>query len=151
MRIERIVAATDFSANADRALDHAAEYAKHFDAELIIVHAYQVDIPMASPLVGGPTILPEGFFEKLGADVKQHVEKVARKYSDQGIQVKGIAVDQAAATAIVKEAEKQNADLIIMGTRGLTGLKHVALGSVADRVVRTAPCPVLTVGAHDRD
>lgn len=151
MKIERIVAATDFSANAESALDYAAEYAKHFDAELILVHAYQVDIPMASPLVGGPTILPDGFFAKLGAEVKQHVEKVAQKYSDQGIRARGIAVDQSAASAIIQEAETQKADLIIMGTRGLTGLKHVALGSVADRVVRMAPCPVLTVGDHDRD
>ena len=151
MKIERIVAATDFSGHADSALDHAAEYAKHFEAELILVHAYQVDIPMASPLVGGPTILPDGFFTKLGAEVKQHVEKVAQKYCDQGIRARGVAVDQAAATAIVNEAKTQGADLIIMGTRGLTGLKHVALGSVADRVVRTAPCPVLTVGGGDHD
>ncbi len=149
MKIERIVAATDFSAAAEKALDHAAEYAKHFEAELTIIHAYQVDIPMASPLVGGPTILPEGFFEKLGADVRHHVEKIAQQYSDQGIRTRGVAVDQAAASAIVNEAKAQGADLIIMGTRGLTGLKHVALGSVADRVVRTAPCPVLTVGDHD--
>lgn len=149
MKIERVVAATDFSETAEKALDYAAEYAKHFDAELILVHAYQVDIPIASPLVGGPTILPDGFFKQLATDVKQHVEKVAQKFSDQGIRTTGIAIDQAAATAIVDEAKKRNADLIIMGTRGLTGLKHVALGSVADRVVRTAPCPVLTVGDHD--
>jgi nucleotide-binding universal stress UspA family protein len=147
MKIDKIVAATDFSANSDHALDHAAEYAKHFEAELIIVHAYQVDIPMASPLVGGPTILPEGFFEKLAADVRDHVNKIAQKYIDQGIRTRVVAVDQSAATAIVQEADAQKADLIVMGTRGLTGLKHVALGSVADRVVRTAHCPVLTVGA----
>ncbi|MFK7898738.1 MAG: universal stress protein [Myxococcota bacterium] len=151
MKIERVLAATDFSATAEKALDHAAEYAKHFDAEMTIVHAYQVDIPMASPLVGGPTMLPEGFFEKLGADVRSHVDKIAKKYADQGVRTRGVAVDQAAASAIVHEAETQNADLIVMGTRGLTGLKHVALGSVADRVVRTASCPVLTVGDRSED
>ena len=149
MNIERVVAATDFSDTAAKALQHAAEYAKHFDAELILVHAYQVDIPMASPLVGGPTILPEGFFEKLGKDVKRHVEKIAEEFRHQGLRVESVAVDQPAATAIVEQARAKKADLIIMGTRGLTGLKHVALGSVADRVVRTAPCPVLTVGDSD--
>jgi len=50
-----------------------------------------------------------------------------------------------ACEAIVKHAEDIGADMIVMGTRGLTGLKHVLLGSVAERTIRTAPCPVLTV------
>lgn len=58
-----------------------------------------------------------------------------------------ITLCEPATTAIVEEAQRIGADLIVMGTRGHTGLKHVVLGSVAERVVRTAPCPVLTVKA----
>ena len=58
-----------------------------------------------------------------------------------------MTVCEPAAPAIVAQAESLPADLVVMGTRGHTGLKHVVLGSVAERVVRTAPCPVLTVKA----
>ena len=54
-----------------------------------------------------------------------------------------------AATAIVDEVERQNADLIVIGTHGLSGLKHLLLGSIAERVVQKAPCPVLTVKTPD--
>ena len=63
---------------------------------------------------------------------------------DQAPETRGTLADQ---LAIAAQAESLPADLIVMGTRGLTGLKHVVLGSVAERVVRTAPCPVLTVKA----
>jgi nucleotide-binding universal stress UspA family protein len=61
----------------------------------------------------------------------------------------GLAIEESAAMAILDVAKERSVDLIVMGTRGLTGLKHFALGSVADRVVRSAPCPVLTIGHHD--
>jgi len=90
--------------------------------------------------------LPDGFFEQLGSHAREQVEATAREIEARGVKASGVAVEQSAAVAIVEEAQTRPADLIVMGTRGLTGLKHVALGSVADRVARTAPCPVLTVG-----
>ena len=97
----------------------------------------------------GGYILPEGFYEQLAKQANAQVEKAAKALEKEGVAAVGVAVDQQAATAIVEEARARKADLIVMGTRGLTGIKHLALGSVADRVVRTAPCPVLTVGGED--
>ncbi|MEZ4280970.1 MAG: universal stress protein [Myxococcota bacterium] len=148
MKIENILVATDFSPSAARAVATATDYAKHFQAQLIILHAYRVDIPVASPLTGGGYVLPDGFFEQLAKEARLRVEKVANEAKAAGVSAIGLATDGHPATAIVEEAKARKADLIVMGTRGLTGLKHLALGSVADRVVRTAPCPVLTV-AHD--
>jgi len=145
MKIETILVATDFSEAARKAIDTAVEFAKKFEAKLIILHAYKIEIPMASPMMAGAYALPPGFFEDIGNHARAEVEKVAKETEAQGISVTGIAVEKSAAQAIVDEAESRPADLIVMGTRGLTGLKHVALGSVADRVVRMAPCPVLTV------
>ena len=149
MKISNILVATDFSESAVRAVATAADYARHFQAQLTILHAYRVDIPIASPLTGGGYVLPDGFFEQLAKEARLRVEKVASEIAAKGVSAVGVAVDRHPASAIVEEAKARKADLIVMGTRGLTGIKHLALGSVADRVVRTAPCPVLTVGHDD--
>ncbi|MEM9175506.1 MAG: universal stress protein [Myxococcota bacterium] len=148
MRYQTILVATDFSETARAAVDHAIGLARHFDAELVLVHAYDVEIPIASPAMAGGYVLPDGFFEEIGRQAALQVEHAAKAAAEHGVDAIGVAVDQPAALAITREAEERGADLIVMGTRGLTGLKHVALGSVADRVVRTAPCPVLTVPAR---
>ena len=145
MPYQTIVAATDFSEAANGAVDHAADLARHFDAALVLVHAYNVEIPIASPAMAGGYVLPDNFFEQIGEQATLQVEEVAKALSEKGVKATGVAIDQPAALAIKGEADRRGADLIVMGTRGLTGLKHVALGSVADRVVRTASCPVLTV------
>ena len=149
MKISNILVATDFSESAVRAVATAADYARHFQAQLTILHAYRVDIPIASPLTGGGYVLPDGFFEQLAKEARLRVEKVASEIAAKGVSAVGVAVNRHPASAIVEEAKARKADLIVMGTRGLTGIKHLALGSVADRVVRTAPCPVLTVGHDD--
>jgi nucleotide-binding universal stress UspA family protein len=149
MKISNILVATDFSPSAAKAVATAADYARHFEAQLTILHAYRVDIPVASPLTGGGYVLPDGFFEQLAKEARLRVEKLASEVAAGGVTAVGVAIDRHPATAIVEEAKARKADLIVMGTRGLTGIKHLALGSVADRVVRTAPCPVLTVGHDD--
>lgn len=145
MRYQTILVATDFSQTANAAVEHATELARHFDAKLVLVHAFNVEIPIASPAMAGSYVLPDGFFEEIGRQASAQVEEAAKAVGERGVDATGVAIDQPAALAITAEAERRSADLIVMGTRGLTGLKHVALGSVADRVVRTAPCPVLTV------
>jgi len=146
MEIKTILVATDFSETAAKAVETAVAFAKKFEAQLILLHAYRVEIPMASPMTAGGYVLPDGFFEQLGSHARAQVEATAKEIEASGVKAIGIAVEQSAAIAIVEEAKERSADLIVIGTRGLTGLKHVALGSVADRVARTATCPVLTVG-----
>jgi len=148
MKIETILVATDFSDTAKKAMDTAIDMARHFEAQLVILHAYNVEIPIASPMMTGGYILPDGFFEEIGKQARLQVEAAAKEVTDKGVAAVGVAIDEPAALAIVDEAKRRNVDMIVMGTRGLTGLKHMALGSIADKVVRTAPCPVLTVG-HD--
>ncbi|MCR9094871.1 MAG: universal stress protein [bacterium] len=148
MGYQTIVVATDFSEGAEAAVEHAAELAKHFDAKLVLVHAYNIEIPIASPAMAGGYVLPEGFFKSISEQASIQTENAAKAIADEGIDAIGVAIDRPAFQAITEEAERRGADLIVMGTRGLTGLKHMAMGSVADRVVRSAPCPVLTVPAH---
>ena len=72
-----------------------------------------------------------------------------KSVTNRGIAASGHVVADPAAPAIAHAAEELHADLIVMGTRGLSGLKHVVLGSVAERTVRLAPCPVMTVKADE--
>jgi universal stress protein A len=144
MIVNTILVPTDFSADAENALSTATELAKLFGAKIVVLHAYHVDIPVVSSMSGGYA-LPQGFYEDLQCQAAAQVEKLAKEAATEGIEATGIALQESAAVAIAAQAESLPADLIVMGTRGLTGLKHVVLGSVAERVVRTAPCPVLTV------
>lgn len=147
MQVDTILVPTDFSADADKALSTAAEIAKLVEARVVILHAYHVDIPLVTPLDGTYT-LPQGFYDELRSQATSQVENAAKELVAQGIEAIGIALSEPASVSIVAKAENLPADLIVMGTRGLTGLKHVVLGSVAERVVRMAPCPVLIVKAR---
>ena len=148
MKLNTILVATDFSEHAEKAMETAIDLADHFEAELIVLHAYNVEIPIASPMMSGGYVLPTGFFEQIATQARLEVEAVAKKVNDRGVKAIGVALDEPAGMAIIDEATRRNVDMIVMGTRGLTGLKHIALGSTADKVVRTAPCPVLTVGGN---
>lgn len=144
MNVKTILVPTDFSPDADQALSTAIELAELFGAKIVVLHAYHLDIPVVSPMAAG-YMLPEGFYEDLRDCAKAQVNKVTEKVTAKGIEATGIALSEPASMAVVEQAKSLPADLIVMGTRGLSGLKHVLLGSVAERVVRTAPCPVLTV------
>jgi universal stress protein A len=147
MKIQKILVPTDFSADAEYAASAAKDLALELGAEVILLHAYRVDIPMATPALGGGYALPTGFYEELRVQATEHVEKIASALAKEGVTASGIAVEERPVVAILDEAKQRGVDLILMGTRGLTGIKHLAFGSVAERVVREAPCPVLTVKA----
>ena len=147
MKVEVILVPTDFSKDADQALATAMELARAFGSRIVLLHAYSLDLPLASPAVGGGVILPEGFYVEYRNQASLEVGRRAKQASAPDVEVEGIAIERPAWSAILYQAEALPADLIVMGTRGLTGIKHVALGSTAERVVRKASCPVLTVKA----
>ena len=144
MKIETILVPPDFSEDAYQAAEAAVEFAKRFDARIVLLHAYHVTVPIATPM-GGGYALPPGFYDQLREQATAQIESAAKQLAESGVKVTGIASSEPASIAITSEAERLPADLIVMGTRGLTGLKHVALGSAAERVVRTARCPVMVV------
>ena len=143
LAVDTVLVATDFSTSAAHATDMAIDYAKKLGSKIVLVHAY--DLPMPAPTMTGAYSLPPEFMEDAAKAATARVEEAASEVAATGVACEGLAVGGPAAMAIVSEAIDRHADLIVMGTRGLTGLKHVALGSVADKVVRTAPCPVLAV------
>jgi nucleotide-binding universal stress UspA family protein len=138
----RIVVALDYSANSDHALETAIDLARRFGAELHLAHAFEIPVPIVTPY---EVAIPENYIEPVRQEARRRLEKARDEVAGQGIAVKAHLTESPAASGIVRVAEEVGADLIVMGTRGNTGLKHLLLGSVAERTLRTAPCSVLTV------
>ena len=150
MKIDTILVPTDFSQDAERALEVATYLAAEFGSRIVLLHAYHIDFPHTSPGFTAPVILPDGFYVQCQNEATLRVEALAKETAAKGVEATGVAVERPPSLGILDQIEALPADLVVMGTRGLTGLKHVALGSTAERVVRSATCPVLTVKS-DRD
>jgi nucleotide-binding universal stress UspA family protein len=141
----KIIVPIDFSEHSSRALDMAIDLAKVSRGAVHIVHSYPINPMLLSPYgVAVPPDLETGFREATDRQLREW----AARASKAGLEVEIFTSVDAPSEAISRHAEEIQADLIVMGTRGLTGLKHVVLGSVAERTIRHAPCPVLTLKAH---
>lgn len=141
--ITRILVPVDFSEHATATLDYAAVIAGRFGAALELVHV--IDDPYASGAWSSDIYLanvPE-ILENLTADATRHLQELKAKFARHGGDVTTAVLRGNPARMIVEHAA--GFDLVVMGTHGRTGLPHVLMGSVAERVVRRAPCPVLTV------
>ena len=147
-RFERILVPIDFSDHSKEALDTAIQLAELFGSTIHLLHCYHIQTAGISPY---GIVLPSGYY----ADLRDAAEKRLRDWHDilskEGIKSESILSADSPSLAITLAAEEFKSDLIIMGTRGLSGLKHAMLGSVTERVVRLAPCPVLTVKHPEAD
>jgi nucleotide-binding universal stress UspA family protein len=146
--VRRILVPLDFSEPASGALDMAIDLAGRFHAELILFHAHQ--LPTYAFPDGVMPLQPEVLHE-LEQSMLAELERLAGRARAAGVQVSTHTSLGTAADEIVRYAHECGADLIVMGTHGRTGLRHVLIGSVAEKVVRKADCPVLTVGPHGRE
>jgi nucleotide-binding universal stress UspA family protein len=142
IEIRRILIPLDFSHHAEAILEWGAHLAKEHGSQVILVHAYHLPVEFQQ-LEGA--YLPPDFWTNVKTEAQQVLERHAERLRAQGVAVETVVREGYPATVIQEEAEEQHADLIVIGTRGLSGLKHLLLGSVAERVVQKAPCPVLTV------
>ena len=144
MAIRRILVPTDFSADADAAFDYALEFARKFDASVHLLHV--VEDPLAAGMWSSAVYTAEiaGLQVNLVHDAE---ERLRRSVPDAASSVSTEVRTGNAAREILKVAQERNADLLVMGTRGRTGIAHIMMGSVAERVVRLAMCPVLTLKA----
>jgi universal stress protein A len=144
MEIHKILVPVDFSDHSQRALDEAIGFAKAFGAQLHLLHCYQIHPTAVAPY---GIVVPEAFEQDIRMAALQRLAEWREKASAQGVQVQEHVTAHFPAEEIAGMADQLGIDLIVMGTRGLTGIKHVLLGSVAERTIRLARCPVLTVKA----
>ena len=146
--LKRILVATDFSEPSMKALAYGRDLARAYDAMLHILHVTGDALAQGAEL---------GF---VVADLQGSVDRAARAELDKLVSaaeaqalriVRTIKSSRNPAAAIVDFARDEGMDLIVVGTHGRGAVAHLFMGSVAERVVRTAPCPVLAVRAHERE
>lgn len=133
---------TDFGPGSDHAIAYAAELARAFGAELVLVHSWEL------PTLG----FPDGTFVATTELVKQTesaaqagVHRAVAALAQQQVRARGLLRQGASSEAIVACAAEVGAEMIVMATHGRTGVTRALLGSVAEKVVRTAHIPVLTI------
>jgi nucleotide-binding universal stress UspA family protein len=147
--IKNILVATDFSEPSGVALAYGRDLARNYNARLHVLHVVEDVMLSYSPEVGF-----------IGPDLQRDLEVIARRDLDKVVrdddrqELGAVAVVTRGlnpAETIVEYAKANPIDLIVTGTHGRGAVQHFLMGSVAERVVRSAPCPVLTVHAHERD
>ena len=137
--ITTILVPTDFGYASDAALGYARMLAERFGASLHLLHVVDEPGSWSEVYAAIPDIR-----HRLNRDAASRLEAMAACLPPP-VQATSAVVSGPPVPSIVKAAESQGVDLIVMGTHGRRGMGHVLLGSVAERVVRLAPCPVLTV------
>jgi nucleotide-binding universal stress UspA family protein len=139
--ITRILFPTDFSEDSTRAQGYAEEMARRFGATIVVVHVSE-----AMAILPGSDMAKE---EEITA--KRELASVAQTLSAAKVEARTQLLEGVPYVEILRAADREQCDLIVMGTHGSSGLSFVLIGSVAERVVRKASCPVLTVRHPDRE
>lgn len=143
IKIERILFPTDFSACSKHALTYALYFATERGAKLYILHVIpKLNMPVGT---GGLSYPVSKIYDDMEREAKKQIHRLVPKRFLEKIKVENIIMRGSPFLEIIKAARKYDIDLITIATHGRKGLSHVLLGSTAEKVVRTAPCPVLCV------
>jgi len=143
--ISRILVPVDFSAHSDEALRYAAALGSRLGASLELLHV--VEDPFVSGAWSSEVYVPNvpELLDNLVADAKRRLSDLKDVVVPESVPAATAVLKGRPAHTIVEHAKDGHFDLVVMGTHGRTGLAHLVMGSVAEAVVRRAPCPVLTV------
>ena len=142
--LQPIVFATDFSPASEPAFRKAIELARKEGAELIVAHVFEPPVSLSHSGIADDFIEAQSE-DTIRKDVEKQLEPVLAMARAEGVRVRGEILAGPAPKRLVELAEKNGAALLVLGTHGRTGLKKLVIGSIANQVVATAPCPVLTV------
>jgi len=140
-KVQKIIYPTDGSKTAKKALEFAAHIAKDTKAEIIVLSVAD------AKLRGFPRAMEPQMMQELKKEAQKIAEKARKELEKDGLKVQAMTAEGSPSEEIVRLARKEKADLIVMGTHGITGLARVIIGSVADHVIREAQCPVVLVPA----
>jgi nucleotide-binding universal stress UspA family protein len=144
--LRRLVVATDFSTSGDHARDVGVSLAKQLGAEVHLVHAFDIPLALVTPY---EVAVPDGLIREAREAARKKLDRALEEVRAKGVKATGHLAEVPAAPAIADLAAELKADLVVIGTHGRTGLKHVLLGSVAERTLRLSPCAVLAVKPAD--
>jgi len=141
--IKKILVPIDFSDYSKSSLKYAVNYAKHFNASLILVYVVEPVIYPPDFSMGQIAIPTPGL--EMDIRASEELSKLAEKEIPPGVSVKKIIKTGKPFVEIIETAAEEDVDLIIIATHGHSGVEHILFGSTAEKVVRKAPCPVLTL------
>ena len=143
IRFSKILCPVDFSEYSDYALDYALDLAKMFDAHLQLLHVIEVPFLPSYVMAGVPDLsMP---VEQIEEGARRGMQETLEKCRQKWQKIEGDVRAGTTFLEIISCAREMDADLIVIGTHGRSGLSHMIIGSVAEKVVRKAPCPVLSV------
>jgi universal stress protein A len=148
LRLKKILVPTDFSETSKKAVQYAMRFAEQFGCQIVLLYV----VEPATPLVGAPLAV-EGFTDEdeFSMAEKDLAALVAGLHTHAVPSVSSFVRIGHAPNEITKAAKDLDVDLIIIGTHGYTSWRHLCIGSTAERVVRTAPCPVLVVREKEHE
>jgi universal stress protein A len=142
---QKILVPVDFSPHSEQAVRVAADIARRYDGSLDVVYVYE---PITYSVPEGYMLLSQEQFDDIFESFREQLATVKAMAEASGApRVETHLLEGPAAAMICATAEEKQFDQIVMGTHGRGGLRHLFLGSVAERVLRLAPCPVLTIKA----
>jgi universal stress protein A len=150
IKLERILVPTDLSEFSQHAVRYGCEFARRFGAQLHLLTVVQ-DVVALIPEPGMAFPAPGEYMQELRDASFEALQRVPESDLGQGLQITREVRVGTPFLEIVRHAKDINADLVVIGTHGRSGLAHVLLGSTAEKVVRKAPCPVLTVRPQGHD
>jgi len=146
---EKILVPVDFSNDSAHAVRMGIDIARRYGAALTLLHVYQ---PIAYPMPIGHAFFTQPQLDRLFESIRNHLDALLVEIRSGGVSQADARLEQGVpATEICESAKQMGYDLIVMGTQGRTGIAHFLVGSVAERVIRMAPCPVLTVKTKERE
>lgn len=149
LRIESILCPLDFSDFSTKAYEYAQSLARQYEAKLILAHIVQ-PVFSAYPSYVYPDMVND-IYQDLRAHAEEQLKEFARSHARHGVQVVNVVREGAVTETILALAEAEAVDLIVMGTHGRHGFDRLLLGSVTEKVLRKARCPVLAVRAPAHD
>lgn len=142
MEFNLILCAVDFSDTSDQAFDYSVALARKLGAQIKVVHVYQIP---AAALPDGVLDAPVDYEDNLQDQLQVRLEKYVDDKAIEDIEIMAYVCQGIPYIEINEMAMETNADMIVIGTHGRTGLSHMLMGSVAERVVRTAEVPVISI------
>ncbi len=146
IHIQKILCPVDFSAPSRNALRYANEFAKAMNAKITVMHVIQPQ-PIAAD-VNVPYVPLEIELEK---NAKEDLARIVKEEVQEGVLVEQVMAFGLPSDCVIAQAQKENVDLIILGTHGRTGISRLLMGSTAENVIRHAARPVLVVKASEKE
>jgi nucleotide-binding universal stress UspA family protein len=148
MAIKTILVPTDFSDGALQALEYAIDLTRAIDAELIILFVVEPAYHGTGSDLYSGSIDPSVILEEQQRIGAEQLSRLSRRLGKRAVRFRTLIETGTPHRIITQVAERLRTDLILMATHGRGGFSHLLMGSVTEKVIRTAPCPVLTLRAH---